>query len=281
MFNNLPKYPALFILFTFIINTLAFSQSLHEKDSTTWKFSVAWTRYLSFSQKKTDLPMKAGYPFLYSQMPSAGIGYRFLKKKTLHQANVHLTIPARLGSENGNGDNLITQKKRSRYFRSGIHYRVSFPLFQWKGLYAKHAFLSGLLYEYRKIQYKSDAKEITSDINLYIGPGFTVKYNLEKDWVIEGAFDARFYIPYVNYGTIQSYDSQGQKIFTSGYRAFYYQAIFSLGLDYNIPDQGTAGIGIKKNDLVGFANRKPRFRVEDIVHFKLDNLLHIYLQYKF
>ena len=282
MLNSLPKYPVLLILLTFVLITPAFSQPHDEKDSTTtWEFSLAWIRYLSFSQKKTDLPMKAGYPFLYSQMPSAGIGYRLLRKKTIHQANLHVTIPTHLGSENGNGDNLITRKKKSSYFRSGIHYRVSFQLFQWKSLYASHAFLSGLLYEYRNIQYKSDAKEITRDINLYIGPEFTFQYDIHKDWIIEGTFDARFYIPYANFGRIQSFNSQGQKIFSSCYRAFYYQAIFALGLEYNIPGKRIAGIGIKKNDMVGFANRKPLFYVEDIVHFKLDKLLHVYIQYKF
>jgi len=246
-----------------------------------WMFSLEWQKYQSFSQQDNNFPMKAGYPAFVALHPTFRVGYHHFKGKSQHALQLRLSAPTCLDSENGSGDNLLLEKINSTYFRSGLDYRWSFPLFSFKRLQLRHAVLSGLLFEKRNLNYRSGANEKTVDINLYLGPGFALGYPLSSAWRLEGRFDARFYLPYFNYGKLKTGSIDGETIINTAYHGFYYQAIFRLGATYQTPQSGSMHFGIRKNDLVGFANRAPSFEVDDLVHFKLDRLLQLYLSYRF
>jgi hypothetical protein len=270
---------AILIFLIFLVqNTISGQTEIkRQQHNSQWQLSFYWRRYHSYSQQKNDLPMKAGYPVLTAKAPTVGIGYKILKQEASHKINLTVNIPASLESDNGRGDNYLLLKDESNYFRCALNYRFNMPLWQWKQFEFKHAFLSGALYESRNITYISGSQEKTRDLNLYFGPGLQLLFNVTEMLDLEGVFDGRFYLPYFNYGKLNNTRVDG----TTEYRAFYYQTIFKIGLAYKIPNQGIIKLGIKKNDLVGFANRKAILHVENLVHFKLDRLFNFYLSYQF
>ncbi len=258
---------------------LAQNSIIPEKSKTTWSIITEKWSYCSFSLQKNSLPLSLGYPVIKSELFAFGISYNIYKAKANHHIKLILSIPSSLDSDNGRGGNYILQKNKSKYFRSEIDYRLSFSLLSWKGLKARHSFLCGLLYENRKAIYLSGAAEKTEDINFYIGPGLQFEYNIADNWIIEATFDGHFYLPFINYGMLTSTDSKGMIIFTSSYRALYYQTIFKAGIACRLSEQSEVEIGIQKNNLIGFANREPLFYLKDIVHFKLDRLIECFLKY--
>ena len=246
-----------------------------------WNISLQWLNYNSYSQQKNDFPIKAGYPVLLAHTSAFSIGYIIDNPKKDHEFTLKLGLPTSLSSDNGSGENHILNQDKSGYTRLGFDYSLTMNLFAWNKFKIRHSFLSGLLYESRQLTYSSGSEEITKDFNIYIGPGFQLLYHLNPKLNIEGGFDGRFYLPYLNYGKLQTFDHNGKRILSTNYRAFYYQAIFKLGFAYQITGRGVLEFGIKKNDLIGFANRRPLFYVNDLVHFKLDRLFNIYLCYQF
>ncbi|MBS3777534.1 MAG: hypothetical protein V5A59_11510 [Bacteroidales bacterium] len=250
-------------------------------EDASWAVSAEWWNYHSFSQQKPATPIKAGYPVIESQSFALGISHRINRPKALHNVKMTVSLPSSLDSDNGKDRNHLLQRKSQTYFRSGLDYHLIFPFFQWKGLSANHGLTSGLLYENRELHYLSGRMERTEDINLYIGPALQLNYDLLPNWIIEGSFDARFYLPYSNYGKLQTYDVNGESVLSSGYSGFYYQTLFKLGVSWQLPEKGTLRLGAVKNDLIGFASPKPAFYANRVMHFKLDRLFHYYIMYRF
>ena len=246
-----------------------------------WGILTEWINYRSFSQQKMDFPMKAGYPVLQSRSPAFGAWYRLFSSKAHHKISLKATVPRQLLSNDGRGNNYLLQESGFSYFRLGLDYHLTYPLVEWKGLIVRHGLTSGLLYENRDLMYFSGAREQTADINLYLGPGFYANYQLNSRLALKGRFDGRFYLPWVNYGRLRAWDAQGETVFSHTYRGFYYQALFRVGVSYRLEREGIVEAGVMKSDLVGFANRKPAFQVDEMVHHKLDRLLHFYFSYRF
>jgi len=246
-----------------------------------WSAWAEWQSYNSYSQQNGDMPMKAGYPVVQAQMPAIGIGYHLPFPWVHHQFKLSFSIPSGLDSDDGTGEDHMLRDNFMAYAKAGLDYHLTFPLFRWKKLKARHGLNSGLLYEFRNLFYLSGAKERTRDINLYLGPVLQLTYRLDDNWTIQGGFDARFYLPYVNYGALLASNARGMTVYSSNYQGFYYQTIFSLEAAYRLPSEKTLKAGIRKNDLVGFAGRKPSFVVEEVVHFKLDRMYHYYIEYQF
>lgn len=246
-----------------------------------WGVFTEWINYRSFSQQKMDFPMKAGYPVLQSRIPAFGAWYRLFSSKAHHKMSMKATVPRQLLSNDGRGNNYLLQESGSSYFRLGLDYHLTYPLLDWKGLIVRHGLASGLLYENRDLMYLSGAREHTADINLYLGPGFYASYRLNSRLAFKGLFDGRFYLPWMNYGMLTAWNAEGKTVFAHRYRGFYYQALLRVGVSYRLQQQGVVEAGVMKNDLVGFANRKPAFQVDELVHHKLDRLLHFYFSYHF
>jgi hypothetical protein len=248
-------------------------------DGEHWSLSLEWLHYRSYSQQNNKIPMKAGYPVILSQTPVLGLGYRVYGSKARHTLDLNFGIPATLDSDNGGGQNLLLRDRMMSYYRIGLDYHLHWHLLRWKKFSLDHGLTSGLLYEKRNLHYLAGSREKTQDMNFYLGPALHLQYDLGNPWTIGGTFDARFYLPYFNYGTLDAIDEEGMLSFTSEYHGFYYQTLFTLALTRGLDNGSFLQLGVTKNDLVGFAGREPSFRVNEVVHFKLDRLFHFYIRY--
>lgn len=228
--------------------------------------------YNSYSQQKMGYPIKAGYPVIQAQGVAVSVGYKLRRDSRIHAFSIETTAPAGLTSDNGTGQNHLLASNNLSYHKSIIGYKLWLNLFDFGKINAKHSFSSGVLYEYRKLHYASGAIEKTSDINLYLGPCFQISYDVNHQLQIFGEFDAHFYLPYVNYGSLKAFSETGEQTLSSPYRAFYYQTWFSVGIRCRISNQMGINVTFSKDDLVGFANREPSFKVNDIIHHKLDRV---------
>ncbi len=233
--------------------------------------SNLWT-YNSYSQQKMGYPLKAGYPVIQAQGVAVHGSYKFRRDSRIHAFSIESIAPVRLTSDNGTGQNHLLASNNLSYYKSIIGYKLWLNLFDFGKISVKQSFSSGVLYEYRKLNYVSGAIEKTSDINIYIGPCFQISYNVNQQWQIIGGFYAHFYLPYLNYGSLSTLYETGEQIFLSRYRAFYYQTNFSLGIRFKINNDLGIRIAFSKDDLVGFANRKPSFKINEIIHHKLDRV---------
>ena len=119
----------------------------------------------------------------------------------------------------------------------------------------------------------------TRDIQAYLGPGLHAKVNITNTWQAEACFDARFYLPWMNYGYLESFDEEKTEAYSSVYRGFYYQTLSGLSLTRRFPNNRALEAGFTQNNLVGFANTEPLFYLSNLVHFKLDRLFRFYIRY--
>jgi len=270
-----------FVLILFLIPLAASAQEVSSEspDENCWSLSLEWLDYRSYSQQNNDFPMKAGYPVIRTQTTVLGLGYHIFGAQARHTIGLDFGFPASLDSDNGGGENHLLRDQMMSYYRMGLDYHLHWQLFRWEKLSMDHGMTSGLLYENRNLHYLSGSKERTEDVNFYLGPALQLQYQLHDQWILEGAFDARFYVPYVNYGTLDAINDEGMLSFTSEYHGFYYQTLFSLAVSRKMLNGSSIQLGVVKNDVVGFAGREPSFRVKEVVHFKLDRLLHFYLRY--
>lgn len=240
-------------------------------------FSAGYQFYRSFSQQKTELKILSGYPVIFGHMPSLAFTHNFYRKNSRHNLKLRVAKPFKLSADNGTGRNLLLSGEKSNYFRSTINYRISWPLFTRHWLEIRHGFTSGVLFESREIAFLSGSTERTSDINLFIGPALSANFPVNKSLSFFGIFDGHFYLPYFNYGKINTRNSNGQLLFESSYYGTYYQTIFRAGVNYRFFNQNDISVGFEKNDVVGFAASKPAFTTKGIVHHKLDRIMGIFV----
>jgi hypothetical protein len=240
-------------------------------------FQLDHNNYFSFSEQNTDFPMIAGYPALVSEFP--GFGFNLVTGS--HELHVGVGALRTLTSDNGSGMNLMLNRKSSYFERYTFDYAYYFPLFKWKSLSGQHALNAGVLYEDRYLFYDGRTSESTKDLNVYIGPRIKVNYRFFKSWGMNFVFDGRFYLPYMNKGHIVVRDPETLIVFESDYYAFYYQAVFCLNIIKTFDDGSFLEFGIRKSDIVGFANSRRIFYPDDLIHFKFDRTCQIYLSMNF
>ena len=240
-------------------------------------FNFHYLTYASFSQQRNNTPMIAGYPVLTADMIVPGITLTLGR----HEIYAGIGIPAGLSSNNGSGHNFLVDEDHSYYKRMNLDYACHFPLFKWRNFKTYHALNTGILFEDRFIHYLSNAKEYSKDINVYVGPRLRADILLPEDIMISFCFDGRFYIPYLNIGSLTSYDSSDNLIYSSTYYAFYYNSVLKLSVQKTFSDGIVLQVGMKNNELVGFANSRPLFYTEDLIHFKLDRLWQFYVECTF
>ncbi len=266
------KFFVVFFLNVIFNSTQLFAQGFDELTPKGFAISSEVWSYNSYSQQKMGYPLKAGYPVIQAQGIAVSISYNFKQETKVHSLSLTATAPSGVTSNNGTGQNLLLTSNHLSYHKSTLGYKLWLNLFEFGKLKANHSISTGILYEYRNLTYISEKSEVTSDINLYVGPNFEIKYNINQQWQLIGGFDAHFYLPYINYGSLKTYSETGEQIFSSAYRAFYYQTNFLLGAKYQFNNQMRITIALSKDDLVGFANRTPSFKVNDIIHYKFDRV---------
>ncbi len=253
----------LFILFLFPVRHVG-AQAFRE-DSSRFQVSTGVFFYRSYSQQKTGMPMRSGYPVLKTRTAVLGLHYRKMNERATHLLSGQVSVPAAMGSDNGTGRNLLVQKAGSRYAFLNMDYRLTWPLLKTGGFLIRQGMTSGLFFENGHLDYQRSASEETHDWNIFLGPSLQSGFRINKNWKITGEFDARLYLPFLNYGVLRKNNSNGQLFFECSYHSFFYQALFRLFLNYK-----RVSLGVVKNDLVGFASREPDFGTEGMLHHKLD-----------
>ncbi len=271
-FNTKFKYYTALSLATILCSSHLGAQEIDEFERNGLTVSSHLWSYSSYSQQKMGYPLRAGYPAIQAKGVAVRVNYKFSKGLVAHELSLLTTAPAGLTSNNGTGQNLLIENKSLSYHKSILGYKLWLNLIDLENIRATHSFSSGVLLEFRRLNYLSGDIEKTRDINLYLGPCFHIAYDVSQQWQVFAGFDAHFYLPYLNYGWLKTFSETGEQRFSSPYRAFYYQTNFSLGIRYDINKQMGVKVAFSKDDLVGFANRKPSFKVNDIIHHKLDRV---------
>ena len=248
-----------------------------EQTGKTLGINIRYLSYSSFSEQGTGFPLIAGYPVLNAFAP--GLGLSFTSGR--HEITAELAYPVKLISDDGTGMNYLLDTQESHYFCAQLDYACYFPFFERKRLKAEHALNVGVLYENRYLSYIYATSESTKDINLYLGSRLKFDLYLSNNWAIHFNFDARFYLPYLNYGELISFDIHNTPLYSTSYYAFYYQTIFGLSVSKEFEHNNILEVGVRKNDLVGYANSTPLFYMDDMVHFKLDRLFNFFAEYEF
>ncbi len=271
-----------FLTFFLLLLSSQFSnaQRISESEVKT-EISLNYLNYRSFSQQKTDLKMHSGYPLFTSAIPAASVHLNLNKGVSIHNIDWRISLPVTLTSDNGTGMNFLLKEDNSNYFRSSLGYRLTWPLLNFSWLEIRHGFATGLQFEKRKLTYLSESIEKTTDINAYLGPSLVAEVPVNRNIGFFGNFDGQFYLPYLNYGKIESYNSLGSITYSKHYFGFYYQASFIAGLNFFLENTRKISLGVEKNDIVGFAGPSPSFKAENIIHYKLDRLLGIFLSVEF
>ncbi len=241
-------------------------------DSSLIRFNSGLSEYVSYSQVKRSFPMNMGYPLLYTRTASLGVEYMRQGKKAGHLFNAEIFVPVALNSDNGTGSDFLLHKEGSYWFRSGAGYRMSMSLMRTGDFRIYHGIATGMLFERRKLNYQSNASEITSDLNIYLGPSLQAVFTVTDDWQLSGGFDALFYLPYLNYGKISKRDMSGSEFYSTAYHGFYYQTEFSFSVRYR-----RLMLSLIKNDMAGYSSQQYGFDKEGMVHFKLDRICSVKL----
>ncbi len=208
-----------------------------------------------------------GYPVLRAGMPVIEAAWQKSSGKTRHLFRARLAFPSKLHSDNGTGRNYLSDKNNSRYFRFNMDYQISWILFTVKSFHMRHGLTAGILHENRNLVYQSKAAEQTWDWNIYLGTSLETKAALGRNFKLTAGFDARFHLPWFNYGRLEKTDSEFRRIQASAYRGFYYQTVFTFAVSLN-----RYTLGLNKNDLAGYASGKTDFDTEGMVHHKLDRI---------
>ena len=256
---------------------LSFSMNGQGDNPLYFGFELFNQSYTSFSEQRSTAPLIAGYPAIISNY--SGFGFSF--RSGSHDISLEISPSNILSSDNGSGRNLLLSPRKSFYSRYNLDYACYFPLFKSKRLRGQHALNTGILYEDRYLYFDGSIIESTIDINMYIGPRLKFKYHVSDSWTMNLIFDGRFYLPYLNKGRIIVNNRQGSTIYESDYFAFYYQTVLCMNVIKTLNDGNFLELGVKKNDLIGYANSQRLFYIDDLIHFKFDRLYQIYISMNF
>ena len=229
--------------------------------------------YRSFSQQDNSFPMKTGYPVLSSGTLFLEGLYRMKGLKGSHIFGAMITFPGGLQSDNGTGNDFLLKASESRYFHGRFSYFYNRQLYSLKNVELHYSIPVGIASEYRKLVYLSDAVEQTQDMGVFLGPpGAWVTWNITEKLKLWCTFHPVFHLPWLNYGVLKKYDPAEHPVSDDTYRAFYYHTMLKAAVQYDF-----FTLGLMKNDLAGFGSRKPDFNTSEMVHYKLDKVLQVYL----
>jgi hypothetical protein len=224
--------------------------------------------------------MSAGYPVFITQTPGFSAGFFKTGRKRMHELSLSALLPSQISSDNGTGINYIINEKTSLYSRSSLNYDLWMHLIRRERFSTYYGISTGLLHEFRRLSYKSGVIENANDISLYLGPELKVNYCPLPRCITEGIFNARFHIPWLNYGVKNKTCPEESDSYTSHYRSLIYETIFTLKAGYRISRKYSISLVYMKQDLVGYGSHTASFHSRSVIHYKLDRIHRFQIQTK-
>jgi hypothetical protein len=267
-----------------IISLVGFSFSLSaqgKKDDIRFHISTGLNFYQAFSQKKNSMVMKMGYPVLRGNSFQIGGKISWSGKKSRHHLNLNISHLPTMTSDDGLGNNFLLQKAQSNLTGIILEHRMERTLFSYQSFDLDFAPLAGLDFQLRNVTYTSDSREQTTDINIFMGLRTVPKFHINKTLSLQAGFDSFFYLPYLNTGTLKKWDRKDNLVEKTSYYAFYYRTRFHASVKYKANNDKTFRLGYRNNKTVGFANSKPLFYIEELVHHRMDRYHNFFIEYEF
>ncbi len=237
--------------------------------------------YQAFSQKKNSMVMKKGYPVFKGAAFNAGGKIIWSGQKVKHHLNLDVSHLPTMTSDDGLGNNFLLQKSQNKLTSVLVEHQMERTLFSYQSLDMNIAPLAGLDFQYRNIKYMSHAREQTTDINLFFGIRSVPRFHINSALSIQGGFDSFFYLPYLNTGTLKKWDNQKNLVEKSTYRAFYYRTRLHASIEYKMNNGKNFRLGYRNEKTVGFANSKPLFYIDKLIHHRMDRYHNFFVEYEF
>ena len=247
---------------------------------THYRISAGIDLYKSFSQKKNSMVMKIGYPVFKGNFFRFGSEISFPREKCTHHLKLSALYSSSLVSDDGLGNNFILQENENRYTYLQFEYQMQRDLFHYELIDFDYAPLLGLDAQLRKIKYNSDLHEKTADINLFAGMRMVPEFGLTNRISLQTGFDSFFYLPYLNIGKLKRWENN-TSIEESIYHAFYYRTRFHASVFYHFDAGKKLRLGYRSEHTVGFANEKPLFHINKLIHHRMDRYQNIFVEYCF
>lgn len=225
--------------------------------------------------------MKMGYPVFKGSAFQVGGKIIWPGQKVMHNLNLDVSHLPTMISDDGLGNNFLLQKNQSKLTSIQLEHQMERTLISYQSLDMNIAPLAGLDFQMRNIVYTGNAREHTTDMNLFLGIRSVPRFYFNNTLSIQGGFDSFFYLPYLNTGMLKKWDSQKNLVEKTIYRAFYYRTRFHASINYKMKDGKSLRLGYRNEKTVGFANGKPLFYIEKLVHHRMERYNTIFLEYEF
>lgn len=279
-FKCINKY--LFVLFLLAFALPSPAQEKQDKEkSIRFRVSAGINFYQAFSQKKNSMVMKMGYPVFKGTAFKAGGKIIWSGQKIRHHLRLDIIYLPTMNSDDGLGNNFLLQKNQSNLTSILLEHQMERALFSYQSFDMSIAPLAGLDFQHRNITYMSKSREQTTDFNFFFGIRTAPHLHINKALSIQAGFDSFFYLPYLNTGILKKWDSQKNRVEKSTYRAFYYRTRLHASLRYKMNNGKCIRLGYRIEKTVGFANSKPLFYIEDLVHHRMDRYNKFFVEYEF
>jgi hypothetical protein len=279
-FKCINKY--LLVLFLLAFTFLSSAQEKQvKKNEVRFFISTGLNFYQAFSQKKNSMVMKMGYPVFKGSAFQAGGKIIWSGQKIRHHLNLDVSHLPAMTSDDGLGNNFLLQKNQSNLTNILLEHQMERTLFNYRSLDLNLAPLAGLDFQRRNIIYMSNAREQTTDINLFVGIRTVPRFHINNALSIQAGFDSFFYLPYLNAGRLKKWDSQKNLVEKSTYRAFYYRTRLHASIKYKMNNGKNFRLGYRNEKTVGFANSKPLFYIEKLIHHRMDRYNKFFVEYEF
>ena len=246
-----------------------------------FRFSAGINLYQAFSQKKNSMVMKMGYPVFKGAEFQVGGNLTWAGRKFRHHLNLEVSHLPAMTSDDGLGNNFLLQKSKSNLTALLLEHQMERTLFSYQSLDMNIAPLAGLDFQHRNITYTSKSREQNTDFNFFFGIRTAPRFHINKALSVQAGFDSFFYLPYLNTGTLKKWDSQNNLVEKSTYRAFYYRTRLHAAVNYKMKNGKRFRLGYRHEKTVGFANSKPLFYIEKLVHHRMDRYNKFFLEYEF
>ena len=202
-------------------------------------------------------------------------------RKSKHHLNLGVLHLPTMTSDDGLGNNFLLQKNQSNLTSILLEHQMERTLFSYHSLDMNIAPLAGLDFQHINITYRSETREQTTDINLFLGIRTVPRFHINNVWSMQAGFDSFFYLPYLNTGRLKKWDSQKNLVEKSSYQAFYYRTRFHASVKYKMSNGKNVRLGYRNEKTVGFANSKPLFYIEKLVHHRMDRYQYFFVEFEF
>jgi len=278
------KYVNKYLLVLFLLAFTFFSQAQKKQDKKNdvrFRVSAGLSFHQAFSQKKNSMVMKMGYPVFKGSAFQVGGKIIWSGQKIMHHLNLDVLHLPTMTSDDGLSNNFLLQKNQSNLTSILLEHQMERTLFSYQSFNLNFAPLAGLDFQNRNITYMSKTSEQTTDINLFFGISTVPRFHINNALSIQAGFDSFFYLPYLNAGRLKKWDSQKNLVEKSTYRAFYYRTRLHASIKYKMNKGKNFRLGYRNEKTVGFANSKPLFYIEKLIHHRMDRYHKFFLEYEF